>query len=235
MKYKEIEDKYKTNSLYNYNKDILANKDNFSQDELQYKYLNITKYLNSKYRIETLRTTEETKFYKWISKGFKKYIYTSVWIGNHNVDIFIPKLKLAIEIDGGIHNNEIKMRKDELKDKYLKDQFGIVTMHIDNKDIGPRSSDIIKLLSNKNSFVIKNTASLWRKIYIETLATHLDTIARQNSLLELFRIRRILAYIDKLYSKISKKKGFVGKLTGEVSLWTKKLQVIQIAKNRIQT
>jgi len=48
------------------------------------------------------------------------------------VDFYCPKLCLAIEIDGGYHNE--KLKTDELRDKFLN-QIGIKTIRFTNDEV----------------------------------------------------------------------------------------------------
>lgn len=80
----------------------------------------------------------------------------SCWIGPFCVDFFLPQLGgrwkhlkwqgLAIEIDGGIHNQEAKIKKDTYKSERLLD-MGIYVMTILNKDVGKiKIADLLQQL-----------------------------------------------------------------------------------------
>jgi len=51
--------------------------------------------------------------------------------GKYVVDIYIPDLLLGIEIDGPYHLK----KRDQVRDEYLKDSFGIDIWRIPDKDI----------------------------------------------------------------------------------------------------
>jgi len=160
------------NECYHAIKDFLGGKYKCIPDHLLEKYyLKVCDVLNSHYstRNLTIKTIYEEFFNNLISKNTIIDIQRSVWAGNHNLDLFIPRLKLAIEIDGGIHTHEIKMRKDELKDKFLRN-LGIYVYHVDNQDVSRCANELQSLLKGK--IKLKSTNSLWRRIYLETLASH---------------------------------------------------------------
>jgi len=54
-------------------------------------------------------------------------------VGNFIVDFYCAKLKLAIEIDGGIHKFQ-KTRDDE-RDNLLKQKFGLRILRYKNEDV----------------------------------------------------------------------------------------------------
>lgn len=55
--------------------------------------------------------------------------YRQVTIGNYIVDFCCRKKKLIIEIDGGGHNYPNQIKKDIIRDKFLKNQ-GYKVLHI---------------------------------------------------------------------------------------------------------
>jgi very-short-patch-repair endonuclease len=48
--------------------------------------------------------------------------YTQKIIGNYIVDFYCPKAKLVIEIDGGQHYEDKDIKKDNVRDDYLREQ-----------------------------------------------------------------------------------------------------------------
>ncbi|MCJ7521438.1 MAG: DUF559 domain-containing protein [Dehalococcoidia bacterium] len=52
-------------------------------------------------------------------KGYQ--FYRQKIIGNYIVDFYCPKAKLIIEIDGGHHYNDEGIKKDKIRDDYMRD------------------------------------------------------------------------------------------------------------------
>lgn len=52
-------------------------------------------------------------------------------IGDYVVDFYCFELRLALELDGGAHSQPSQMRKDRIKDAYLK-SLGICVVRIPN-------------------------------------------------------------------------------------------------------
>jgi very-short-patch-repair endonuclease len=50
------------------------------------------------------------------------------------IDFYCPELKLAIEIDGSVHDNPENLRYDRRRQKYIE-QFGIVFLRIKNSEL----------------------------------------------------------------------------------------------------
>lgn len=55
-------------------------------------------------------------------------------IDNYVIDFYSPKLKLAVEIDGGIHDLPEQKELDILRQKYLED-YGIRFIRIKNEEL----------------------------------------------------------------------------------------------------
>jgi very-short-patch-repair endonuclease len=55
-------------------------------------------------------------------------------MNNFIVDFYIPKAKMIIEVDGGIHYQEKQFAKDRDRDMFFLNQ-GITTLRIRNEDI----------------------------------------------------------------------------------------------------
>lgn len=50
------------------------------------------------------------------------------------LDFYLPKYKIAIEVDGGYHANQAQIDKDKSRDSDLR-SIGIITMRIPNEDV----------------------------------------------------------------------------------------------------
>jgi len=76
-------------------------------------------------------------------KLHKGLLFQSV-ILNYIVDFLLPKHRLAIEIDGSIHNN--KKEYDELRTKALNES-NIVVLRFRNEEVFTNTKDIIDRLN----------------------------------------------------------------------------------------
>jgi very-short-patch-repair endonuclease len=67
--------------------------------------------------------------------------FHSFWFGPHQADVFSPYFRfnntqgLVIEVNGGIHFEETKMKKDLEKYFCLENVFGILIKHFENKEV----------------------------------------------------------------------------------------------------
>lgn len=53
-------------------------------------------------------------------------------LGPYILDFYIPKYKLAIELDGGVHSIELVIRKDQNKEAFLNEN-GISVLRLENE------------------------------------------------------------------------------------------------------
>ncbi len=60
--------------------------------------------------------------------------YRQKTIGNFIVDFYCPKANLAIEVDGGQHYEKEGIKKDKIRDEYLKN-LGLRVLRFTNFDI----------------------------------------------------------------------------------------------------
>lgn len=107
-------------------------------------YKEVVKNLNRVYGTENEANHDERKFINLFSGCSKLVPYRNMWIGRRNIDFLFPQIKLkrdgknffgiAFEINGGVHNAEFKMKKDEYKDKALL-EANIFPVSIDTVDM----------------------------------------------------------------------------------------------------
>jgi len=69
-------------------------------------------------------------------------------IGNFVVDFYAPKYKLAIELDGSVHESNDAKEYDEMRTKVLMD-MGIVLMRFWNSGIENHLSDVVIKIKKK--------------------------------------------------------------------------------------
>ena len=144
---------------------------NVNNMTLQDVYKGVVEKLNQKYKPETSQTSYEKIFKRTFKQYTRADIVPSVWIGSYCLDLFIARARMAIEINGGIHNTEFKMRKDEHKESYLK-HLNIAVANIDNKRTSKQAPDLAILIKNKKHIGSCNVKRLWREIYIRTITSH---------------------------------------------------------------
>jgi len=69
-------------------------------------------------------------------------------IGNYIVDFYSSEIKLAIEMDGGIHEDVIHQSNDEVRDNYLKD-LGITIIRFNNDELFEDEERVKEVLVRK--------------------------------------------------------------------------------------
>lgn len=156
-----------------------------SLKKLQEVYLELCVDLNTRFPQQILRTRSELRCWKKIQSSTKLSVYKSMWIGNYCIDIFVLGVRgdynlanhffrgLAIEVDGSIHDEEFKMRKDHSKQAFLQ-KLKIPLYSIKNEDLNNASFNalLMKISKLKHS---DNRARkrLLRNIYLVTILSHL--------------------------------------------------------------
>lgn len=73
-------------------------------------------------------------------------------IGNYIVDFYCAKAKLAIELDGGGHYEEIQTEKDNVRTQKLK-AMGVEVLRICNLDIDKNFNGACEMIDN----IVKET------------------------------------------------------------------------------
>lgn len=161
-------------------------------ETLQELYMETCKVLRRTYP-ESMETTPSERFFaSEIAKSTKLKFYQSVWIGRYNYDILIPSIKaskewrnysfkgLVIEVNGGIHDREFKLLKDESKGQLLT-KLNISGTTILN---GDKRSEPVKSLINHLGGLPRldwrGRQRVWQRIYIETLLSHQEIVQTLN-------------------------------------------------------
>lgn len=151
----------------------LAGLNKLSHSCLENIYNDLVKILNTSTKFkESYPTYHEKIAVKILRRLTRLKFYQSFWIRNHNVDIYIPRYRLVIELNGGVHNDEEKMRKDNHRDKMLQHCYKIQVAHFDNNNTSLLAQTILNLLDSAKRFPSKAIKSSYRDLYIDTLATH---------------------------------------------------------------
>ena len=68
-------------------------------------------------------------------------------VGRYIIDFYCPKLRLAIEVDGNIHDLELIIEKDNSRQKYIQ-SFRIKIKRYTNNDIINNLNGVLKNLRN---------------------------------------------------------------------------------------
>lgn len=100
------------------------------------KIYNQTKDKEKRRELRKQQTPEELIFWAHV-KGRRFYGYKfrrQYSIGNYVADFYCSELKLVVEIDGGQHYEEEKIKYDELRTKYFND-LGMKVKRYTNLDI----------------------------------------------------------------------------------------------------
>jgi len=64
-------------------------------------------------------------------------------LGKYIVDFFAPKAKIVIEVDGGQHYEKRGIKKDEIRDKYLRN-LGLKVLRFSDKEVLKNIEGVIK-------------------------------------------------------------------------------------------
>ncbi len=73
---------------------------------------------------------------EWIAAIGLEYV-EEFSVGPYSLDIYLPEMKLAVELDGPQHNR----RKDAIRDHIVLTDFGIRTVRF---KVGARKRDVMK-------------------------------------------------------------------------------------------
>lgn len=119
-------------------------------------------------------TFYENKFTDLLKKSSRLNFFKSFRIENFCVDIFIPKLMLVLEIDGGIHNDEIKMKKDNYLENSLQEKYKISVGRLKNSDDLIYRNTVHSLINSTKRISSAMKKRMMVKIYINTIAFGYD-------------------------------------------------------------
>jgi len=64
------------------------------------------------------------------------------------LDFYAPEIKLAIEVDGGVHNINDQQEYDRNREEYLE-SFGISIIRFTNEEILTKREDVIRQIKQK--------------------------------------------------------------------------------------
>ncbi len=165
----EKEQKFKSEILYKPKWKLSSIRDreldHFQLLDLWKGYNDVTPKLAKKYK-ESVRTQSEINFELKFRKHFSFEIYPSFWIGNHQVDFLIPRLNAYVEVDGGVHHNEGKMKKDAFKLDSLCKNLKLVPIHFQNYTVNFHFKFVIGTLSNIPIISEKKSTQLLKRLLL---------------------------------------------------------------------
>ena len=69
-------------------------------------------------------------------------------VDNYIIDFYCPKLKIAIEIDGDVHEQEKQKKHDRVRQEYLE-QIGIKFIRIKNDELFDNPNKAFERIENK--------------------------------------------------------------------------------------
>ena len=154
-----------------------------STGELEELYGHICTLLNSKYKLDRIRTKEEDWVHQTLMDATKLTVLRSFWV-ERNVDFFIPGIRgqtgkvrgasqgLVIEVNGSIHDQCFKMRKDDHVRDFLF-TIGVPISTIENDDVySSHTQKYLIRISNCKRLDTRGRQRLLRKIWSETIALH---------------------------------------------------------------
>lgn len=158
-----------------------------SNERLLKAYSTLCKTLNKVNIYKCAPTNREREFFEKAENQLKLKVHRSVWISKFSIDVFIPAVKqtnglhgLVVEVNGDVHNFELKMRKDEKKAEFLH-KFRIGVLAVENQDVRLlRTSSLINNIRQTQRPDSREKQRLWRKIYVSTLIANRNLIDLQS-------------------------------------------------------
>ena len=94
-------------------------------------------------------TNAEKKLWKDYLRNFKYRVLRQRLIDHYIVDFYCAKLKLVIEVDGGVHNNKIQKEYDKQRTIFLN-TYGLTVIRFKNEEI---QNDFEKVCKKIQSFL----------------------------------------------------------------------------------
>jgi very-short-patch-repair endonuclease len=79
-----------------------------------------------------------------------RQFYRQRIIGNYIVDFYCPKANLIIEIDGGQHYTEEGIKKDKMRDKYMREQ-GYKILRFSDREIFENLAGVMEICNPPSS------------------------------------------------------------------------------------
>lgn len=132
--------------------------------------------LSKRYPRSSTRTEKETIFSLYLEERLGFRVMKSVWISKFCLDIFIPEYRVAIELNGSVHNRGFKIVQDFKKDNFVMSCLGIPVFEVWNHELNKWKDVITKELMKKKQISKSEEAILINRILVETLPVHPETM-----------------------------------------------------------
>lgn len=109
-------------------------KEETEEVEIKMSIKNPRKTLEQRRRLRRKMTEAEELFWSRVrNKQLDRLrVKRQYGLGPYILDFYIPKYKLAIELDGGVHSIELVIRKDQNKNAFLNEN-GISVLRLENE------------------------------------------------------------------------------------------------------
>ena len=142
-------------------------------EDLQREYFALCDRLDRDLPDASFKTIYENVFSRKLVQVTKLEYRRSFWIGRYNADFFFPALKLVIEIDGKVHDQEFRGNQDQSKIFFFQ-KLGIAVASIENHDFNEQTvKSILQGMDSIPRLDSRGRQRLLRNIYLTTLAHHL--------------------------------------------------------------
>ena len=90
-------------------------------------------------------TPWERKLWIFFLKEYPFHFYKQRLIDDFIVDFYCPKAKIAIELDGSQHYDDVKMQEDNVRTQKLN-ALGIKVLRISNLDVDKRFQSVCEFI-----------------------------------------------------------------------------------------
>lgn len=70
-------------------------------------------------------------------------------IGERVLDFFCPSIRLAIEVDGGIHQDALQKKEDSIRDAFLREEHQIETLRFPNESVLQNLPSVVKTIRER--------------------------------------------------------------------------------------
>ncbi len=158
----------------------------YKTSDLRRIYNELCRVLNERNGLEVSRTSKELEFERLFRSVTRRSIVSSLWIGRRNIDFFVPNVGddvkkarvngvkrgagLVVEIDGDVHNEYTKMKRDSSKYEDIH-SLNIMLYTIENTDL--MCSQVTNFFDAFEKYPLMDSRRVdrvWRRVYLKTIA-----------------------------------------------------------------
>lgn len=152
---------------YHGNKKLL--KTNLEALKMNYTY--VVNQHRANVQSELIVTSTERAFQKIFRSKFRYKTYQTFQIGPFNVDMFCPKINAYIEIDGGIHNSEGKMKKDYSRLNQLTSKLNLHELRFTNEQVLSAPEYVLGIISGVPVLSDYQANLVFKRVMLSTIRT----------------------------------------------------------------